>query len=274
MHRTLASLGVALALFSVAATARAQDDRQLDEAARLTFESAREAFIAGDYETALARFRQAYELSARPGLLYNIAQTLDRLRRDEETVEALRAYLEAMPDAPNRAEVESRIRVIESNMVERGDDEDPDASDAETEEATTASTGAGASSAPPPEDEGGGGLHPAFFLSAGGLALAGGGLTVWAGLETVDRNDLYTNAPAGTPAGEVQALYDDALTYQTLTNVFIATTATFGAAAVVLAIFTDWDAFGGDDESVADLRLRPLFAATPQGVLGGLGGTF
>ena len=74
---------------------QAQDQSQLDEAARLTFESARQAFVAGDYEAALARFRQAYQLSARPGLLYNIAQTLDRLRRDEETVAALREYLEA-----------------------------------------------------------------------------------------------------------------------------------------------------------------------------------
>ena len=41
-------------------------DENLDQAARLTFQTAREAFSQGDYETALSRFEQAYSLSPRP----------------------------------------------------------------------------------------------------------------------------------------------------------------------------------------------------------------
>ncbi len=92
-------------------------DPELDEAARLTFVRAREAFDAGEYEDALRRFRQAYELSPRPTLLYNIAATLDRLRRDQEAADALRAYLDALPDAPDRTEVEARLRVLDATIV-------------------------------------------------------------------------------------------------------------------------------------------------------------
>ncbi|MCA9612446.1 MAG: hypothetical protein KC586_06770, partial [Myxococcales bacterium] len=51
-------------------------DENLDQAARLTFQAAREAFSAGNYELALDRFEQAYQLSPRPVLLYNIGVTL------------------------------------------------------------------------------------------------------------------------------------------------------------------------------------------------------
>jgi hypothetical protein len=95
-------------------------------------------------------------------------------------------------------------------------------------------------------------------------------LTAWSGIGTLDRNEAYTSS---TSPGEVQALYDDAQTYQTMTNVFIATTATLGAAAVALAIFTDWNAFGGGDES-ATATLRPTFSAGPNGAVVGLGGDF
>lgn len=264
MHRLVARFAVALTLVLSPALAQAQDDGQLDEAARLTFESAREAFVAGDYETALDRFRQAYQLSPRPGLLYNIAQTLDRLRRDEETVEALREYIEAVPDAPNRPEVEARIRVLERSLAERESEAQvtapPPASDPDPD--------------PPPatpvtEPAGGDGIHPAVFLSVGGLALVGAVLTIWTGLETIALNDAYL---LDRNPETVAASYDEALTYQTLTNVLIATSSALGVAAVVLAIFTDWDAFGGGAEDTASLR--PIVTAGPSGAMAGVGGSF
>ena len=124
MIRTSMALAAMLACLTFVDAAKAQQpNEQLDEAARLTFQSAREAFVGGDYERALGLFRQAYNLSQRPGLLYNIAQTLDRLRRDAETLQALRDYLQAYGDAPNRQEVEARIRVLEASI----DEDDPPA---------------------------------------------------------------------------------------------------------------------------------------------------
>jgi len=271
MIRACAAVLVAVTVFTyapAAAQAQAQSE-SLDEAARLTFQEGREAFVSGDYERALGLFRQAYELSQRPGLLYNIAQTLDRLRRDAEALQALRDYLEAFPDAPNRAEVEARINVLDAQVSEEEQREEQRRREDEERRRQAEASG----TTPPPEtDDGGGGLgilHPAIFIAVGGVALVGGGLAIWAGLETSSLNDAYTS---DTNPATVSAAYDDAASMQTLANVFIFTSAGLAAAAVVLAIFTDWGAFDGGGDSSASLT--PSIAVTPDGGAIGLGGTF
>lgn len=261
MLRTYALASLVLAAVALPSGARAQQDQnQLDEAARLTFESAREAFVAGDYENALARFRQAYQLSPRPGLLYNIAQTLDRLRRDDETLAALRDYLRAAPDAQNRSEVEARIRVLERAIAERRPANPPD----------NGGGGSGSGGGSTSTQSGGGlaVLHPAFFLGAAGLALASAGVLIWSGIETLALNDAYlmSNDPA-----TIEAMYASAESQQLLTNVFVGVTAGLGAIAAVLVIFTDWNAFGGGSEQAS---LRPVLHAGPGGAWAGLGGSF
>ncbi len=269
MIRFCATLSVAIAVMtSAAGLARAQQtNEQLDEAARLTFESAREAFVAGDYERALGLFRQSYNLSQRPGLLYNIAQTLDRLRRDAETLQALHEYLDAFPDAPNRTEVEARIRVLEASVAE--DEQRRAREQREHEIAVEAARRAGQ---PPPPPPGGGGigiLHPAIFISVAGVALVGGGLAIWAGLETVSLNDAYL---ANNDATTVAQAYNDAESMQLLANVFIFSSAGLAAVAVVLGVLTDWNAFGGGSSSAASVR--PALALDPTGAHLGLEGSF
>lgn len=258
MPRALAFSLLLISASAWSATAAAQDaPSQLDEAARLTFESAREDFEAGRYEQALARFRQAYQLSPRPGLLYNIAQTLDRLRRDEETVQALRDYLAADPNAQNRAEVEARIRVLDEALASRASAEPP----------PTETT-----SEPTPEQtssQGIGVLHPAIFIGVGAAALGSAGVLVWAGLDTLALNDAYL---ATTREQDAVRAYNDANDRQLLTNVFIGVTAALGVAAAALAVFTDWNAFSGGSEGSA--QLAPVFAASDDGVWLGLGGSF
>lgn len=115
-----AQLLVACALLGalwVPARAAAQDDMALDEEARALFDSATLAFQSGRHEVALERFREALELSGRPTLYYNIAIAADRLRRNEEALDAFRMYLAGVPGADNRADVEARIRVLEENLA-------------------------------------------------------------------------------------------------------------------------------------------------------------
>lgn len=88
-----------------------------DEEARNLFEAARAAYEEGRYEEALERFEESYRLSARPGLLYNIGQTAERLRRDERAIEAYEAYLAAAPDAPNAAAVQRRIEILREQLA-------------------------------------------------------------------------------------------------------------------------------------------------------------
>lgn len=116
-----------------AARARAQDPRrgepettlsetpaqsESDRKARALFEQGRAAYDEGRYRDAWDYFRQAYLLSKRPALLYNVGQAADRLRKDREALEAFRLYLARMPQAENRREVENRVRALEEQLGE------------------------------------------------------------------------------------------------------------------------------------------------------------
>jgi len=123
--RWLAAALIAIGIALVGADAQAQGSAttstpSADEVrARQVFEEARAAFAAADYEVALARFREAYELSARAELLYNVGLAADRLRRDEEALEAFERYLREMPEAQNRHEVERRVELLRAAIADR-----------------------------------------------------------------------------------------------------------------------------------------------------------
>lgn len=106
---------VSVALF--ASHANAQSSEADDALARERYEAAVVAFDAGSYEAALDLFRGAYELSARPQLLFNIGTTADRLRRDAEAAEAFEAYLEQAPNASNAESVRRRLGVLREEIA-------------------------------------------------------------------------------------------------------------------------------------------------------------
>lgn len=109
-------------MLAVPGLAPAQDDLQSDlteEQARGLFVAGRAAFDAGRYEEALAHFRRAHELSPRARLLYNIALSADRLRLDDEAIDAYEAHLRLEPDSPERARVEQRLSLLRQQRAER-----------------------------------------------------------------------------------------------------------------------------------------------------------
>jgi hypothetical protein len=111
--RVVACLGC-LALTGLAegqAQQASTPDPRIEEAKGL-FTAGRAAFDAGRYADALRHFEQAYEMSQRAALLYNIGLAHDRLRSDEKALAAFEAYLAALPEAPNRAEVETRSQAL------------------------------------------------------------------------------------------------------------------------------------------------------------------
>lgn len=86
---------------------------------------ARELFLKGDaayaegrYEEALAAFQEAYDLSGRPQLLFNISNSLERLGRYQEAVDALDKYL-ASGKAKDRDVVQKRL----ANLRKRVEDQ-------------------------------------------------------------------------------------------------------------------------------------------------------
>ncbi len=83
-----------------------------DAEARALFEAGSVAFEAGDFERALEHFSRAYELSQRPRLLYNVGLAADRLRHDQQALDAFERYLDAEPNSPHRDTVEPRIHAL------------------------------------------------------------------------------------------------------------------------------------------------------------------
>lgn len=71
-------------------------------------------FQAGRHADALAAFDQAYKLDPAPVLLYNIARCHEEMGDVEQARTNFRLYLKRVPDAPDRADVERRIRVMEA----------------------------------------------------------------------------------------------------------------------------------------------------------------
>ena len=86
--------------------------RDLDEARR-RFEAGSAAFAKKDYARAEQEFRAALDITGDPVLNFNIAEAQALQERYEDAIQSYRAYLNALPNADDRAEVEKRIRDYE-----------------------------------------------------------------------------------------------------------------------------------------------------------------
>lgn len=182
-------LAWAPASHALAQTAATADMR--DAEARARFDAGRIAFAASRYADALGDFERAYELSGRAELLYNMGTCLDRLRRDDEAIEIFGRYLEALPDAPNRLEVETRLEAMRASRDERR----------EREAALAAAAAPDVAPAP------GGGIETEWWLwTLVGVVVVGAGVGIGVG---VAASGETTSAPIPGdvgPGGVVMAL--------------------------------------------------------------------
>jgi len=235
------------------------DAAELDRAARSLFEAGKIAFDLGRYEEALEYLQQAHDLSQRPILLFNIASTLDRLRRDQEALDTFERYLREVPDAANKLAVEGRVRLLRE-VVERAKAEEAarqavlarqrEAAAAQEAPAPTAPTNPGPAAGV--EDTSGGGLSPVVFFVTGGATVIVGALAVFSGLNTLSARDQYEEYAKTAPPGEesmraAKTLYDDGVSRELRTNVLIGATALLGVGTAVVALLTDWG--GGETEA-------------------------
>ncbi len=116
----------------MAGTAFGQNDRE--EEARALFMAGRAAYDAGRYEAALERFQEAFELSGRPELLYNIGQTADRLRQDAVALEAFERFLAETPaSTSNRDVAQRRVEFLRRSVAAQQPDPAPDPEPVATE---------------------------------------------------------------------------------------------------------------------------------------------
>jgi len=117
MTRTLAGFLTLVFLSLFAAQAEAQPDD--DARAKELYEEAEASYAAGGYDRAVELFTEAYELSKRPALLFNIANAEERRGNHREAAKMLKRYLES-PGATDIDAIGKRIK----NLDRRADEAD------------------------------------------------------------------------------------------------------------------------------------------------------
>jgi tetratricopeptide (TPR) repeat protein len=106
---------VALAQASPSGNTARPGNGEADRQALALYEEGSAAFAREDYSTAAARFEAAFALSPRPRILYNLGVTYDRLGIPQQAVDAYERYLHQLPNAREREEVETRLRVLRAD---------------------------------------------------------------------------------------------------------------------------------------------------------------
>lgn len=200
MNRALVLLTACIALGAATGAngAAAQDAGDgMDAEARGLYSAGEVAFAQGRFENAMTYFQQAYDLSHRPELLYNVGMAADRLRHDDEALAAFERYLAELPDAANRAEVERRVAVLREAIASHAAEDDADESSEVDAGASHHEPAATAPSAGP-------GAGPWVVLGVGAAAAVAGGVLM--GLAVADVA-LVENAPPASTWSSVRDAY-------------------------------------------------------------------
>ncbi len=201
-----------------------------DGEARSLYEAGTAAFSDGRFEDSLARWREAYELSERPELLYNIATALDRLGRPAEAREQYQAYLEAVPDARNTNYVRRRIEVL-GNQTQSAEATEPDDVEPEEREAPIVE----------PEPEPPSRVGPFVLFATAGAALVAGVATA------LVANNRYDSLDERCPGGECPP--DAASDRDDLRRMTRTTDVLFGTAVLSAVAGVVWWVAAGSNES-------------------------
>src|SRR4051812_24170517 len=115
------TLTVLTAVLLCAATARAQD-KPVDSkaAAKEHYTRGTSFYDLGRYDEAIKEFEAAYELKNDPAFLYNLAQSYRQAGNHERAVHFYKTYLRYVPKAPNKADIEDKIKAEEQLAAKAG----------------------------------------------------------------------------------------------------------------------------------------------------------
>jgi tetratricopeptide (TPR) repeat protein len=112
----LIDVRISVMLLALVGASVARADEVSDEARR-RFEVGEKAYDLQRWSDALEQFQAAYELRQDPALLFNIAQCQRQLGKRVAAAHSYRAYLEHVPDAPNRQQVLDKIAELEAGAA-------------------------------------------------------------------------------------------------------------------------------------------------------------
>lgn len=168
--------GAATVLWEAAGAPRAEGWASLFESAAYAqdfaaagqhFASAQDAFAQGQFELAAKEFQAAYDITRDPAMLLNIGESWQRAGDGKKALAGYRAYLSAQPQAPDRAEVESRISTIEAALASPPPAAAPGAAAGSPASSPAGGTSPGGTPAPQPGSEAAGQTPPAGTAAAG-----------------------------------------------------------------------------------------------------------
>lgn len=151
LHSSRAATALLAALAILAApiamrTARADNTAE----ARQHYQKGKQLFDSSDYRGAMAEFATADKLAPSALLEFNIALCHERLGEKAEAVRRYRLYLDRVPNAPNRAQVEDKIKALESEMKAESAPPPPVAAPAPPASGPAESAPPAGEAAPPP----------------------------------------------------------------------------------------------------------------------------
>lgn len=270
------ALGCAAVGVSGSAQAQASEKAAADRRARELYEQGDTAYAEGRYEEAYKAFKEAYDLSGRSQLLYNVSNSLERLGRYEEAAAALEKYLKS-GKARDKDVVEKRLanlqkRVEEQREQERLAKEEQERKDREAEEKRKKELEE-AKRRPRPNvwgdkrDEKSGSVLPIILIGSGVAALAAGG--VFGGLTLAARSDAERGCTGGLCGSDARDALDREKTFGLVADICFVSGVVLGGAGVVLLVTGG----KGDDPKKRGAAATRVGLA-PLGAGGALVGTF
>lgn len=107
---------IALLALLCAAAGPASALTEDEERAKAHFLAGQSYYDQASYTDALKEFTEAFRISRRPALLYNIARCYEGMEQLDKAIENLQGYLQAVPQADDRVAVESRIKNLQDRL--------------------------------------------------------------------------------------------------------------------------------------------------------------
>ncbi len=231
--------------------------------AKVLYAEGKVHFEAGRYQEAMDAFTESYNLSNEQNLLYNLGSSAERLGDTMRAIAYFELYLEEVPDAPDREEVEQRLAKLKNPPPRTVP---PTPSSAKPAVVATAppvdeserppTTDKDASPKPEVEPEEREVFWPGIPLAIGGLLLAGGTVTAISASQNYGK--LESSCSPDCTEKEMSTSKNLALTTDVLYGA--------GAVAVVTGIII-WIV---DSKRKEKARFRAISAA-PTGMPGGGG---
>jgi tetratricopeptide (TPR) repeat protein len=218
----LAAIALTIAIVSFGVRAHAQTTPQppaADEAqAREAFQRGRIHYDNGEFDQAAVAFEQAYSLSRRHALLYNLYLAYRDANQQEKAAEALRNYLDRVEVIENRPQLEARLKALEEGIAERKAHEAQKAQ-AAAQPASVAPAAAVDSGAAEPENKRWW-VMPVVIGGVGAAMMAG---SIATGLMASSKQkELEDKCVNGTCDSSLKATADSGKTLTLVTNVLLA----------------------------------------------------